>query len=437
MEKLTSFLEKYLVPFSTKLSANRFLKSISEGFSILLPVVMAGAIFTLLANFQIAPYQDFITMTHIKEILSFVPTVTTDMLAIYLSFLVGSSLCRNLGEQKGANIAGVLSLFAFLLMIPLGVSEVQGEATVTIAAALGTKWLGSAGLFSAMLIGLTVPVIYVWIVKRNWTIKMPEGVPPTIANSFSALIPGFIIAFLFASIRYGFSLTSFGSVNQFIYTMLQAPLTSLGASPFTYIVLILLCSMLWFFGLHGGMIIMPIMSLLYTAPGLENLAAYAQGSTMPNYITMSNWQIYASLGGAGGTFGLCILMVIFSKSKRYKTLGSLAIAPGVCGINEPVTFGMPMVLNTTMIIPFVLTPIITFTISYICTATGIVEVLNGTQIPLGTPIIMSALVAGGWRVAVLQVVLILIQMAIYFPFFRVLDRQACIEEENQQEEVQA
>lgn len=393
---------------------------------------MAGAIFTLLGNFQWQPYQDLITNIHLKEILSFVPTVTTDMLAVYLAFLVGYSLCKNLGEKDNASIAGALCLFVFFLLIPLGASEPLKDGGVAfVAKALGTQWLGSAGLFSAMIIGLIVPCIYVWILHKNWTIKMPEGVPPTIAKSFTALIPGFVIAFLFSFIRYGFSLTDFGSVNQFIYTMLQAPLTSLGASPFTYIVLIILCSALWFFGLHGGMIIMSVMSLLYTAPGLENLEAYAQGLDMPNIITMSNWSIYASLGGAGGTLGLCIVMLLFAKSKRYKALGSLAIAPGICGINEPVTFGMPMVLNTTMLIPFVLTPIITFSLSYICMSTGIVEPLNGTSVPLGTPVIVSAMIAGGWKQAVLQGVCILIQIGMYLPFFKVLDKQACEVEKNE------
>lgn len=425
MEKFTSALEKYLIPFSTKLSGNRFLKAISEGFSILLPIVMAGAIFTLLANLQFAPYQNFITATHIKEILSFVPMVTTDMLAIYLSFLVGYSLCKSLGHSENAAISGILSLFVFFLMIPLGVTEVKEGVAVSVSKALGTQWLGSAGLFTAMIIGLSVPVIYTWILKKNWTIKMPEGVPPTISKSFSALVPAFIIAILFATIRFGFSLTDYGNINQFIYTTLQTPLTSLGASPFTYIILIFLCSLLWFFGLHGGMIIMPILNLLYTAPGLENLAAYGAGLPIKNMISMSNWSIYASLGGAGGTLGLCILMVFFAKSKRYKTLGTLAIVPGMCGINEPITFGMPMVLNTTMILPFILTPILTFSLSYICTVMGIVEPLNGTQVPLGTPVIMNAIIAGGWKQALLQLVCVFIQIGIYLPFFKVLDKQAC------------
>lgn len=207
------FLEKTLVPLTDKLSCNRYLKAISEGFSILLPIIMIGAIFTLLANLQITPYQNFVTTTHLKEILSFAPTIS---------------------------------------------------------------------------------------------------------KSFSSIVPGFMIALVFCLVRYGMSLTSYGNLNQFIYTMLQTPLTNLGASPFTFIIFILMCSLMWFFGLHGGMIVMPFLTILYQAPALENLEAYAAGSQLPNMIMKANWSVYASLGGAGGTIGLCIAMLFFTKSQRDK-----------------------------------------------------------------------------------------------------------------------
>lgn len=428
MEKFMGFLEKTLVPLADKLSSNRYLKAISEGFSTLLPVIMIGAIFTLLANLQIGPYQEFVTATHLKEILSFAPTITTDFLAVYAVFLIGKSLCAKLGEESNSTIAGTLSLMVFFLLIPLGVQGGEGDNVVSVAAALGTKWLGAAGLFSAMIIGLVVPTIYVFLIHKNLTIKMPDSVPPTISKSFSSLVPGFIIAILFCFVRYGMSLTSYGNLNQFIYTMLQTPLTNLGASPFTFIIFILMCSLMWFFGLHGGMIVMPFLTMLYQAPALQNLEAYAAGSDMPNMIVKANWSVYASLGGAGGTIGLCIAMLFFTKSKRYKTLGKLALPAGLCGINEPITFGLPMVLNTIMIIPLLLTPVVTFLIAYGCTISGIVPPLNGTEIPLGTPVVFSGWLSGGLRVAILQVVLIGVQFVMYLPFIKVLDRQALKEE---------
>jgi len=437
MEKLTGFIEKALLPIASKFSTNRYLKAISNGFAMLLPVLMIGAIFTLLANLQIAPYQAFIQSIHLKEILAFAPTVTTDMLAVYAVVLIAKELAESSDMKAQSTIIATIALTCFLILIPLGVIATKGDVTITVAAALGTKWLGSAGLFTAMIIGLIVPTIYKFTLDKKLVFKMPDSVPPKIAQSFSALIPAFIIAFIFCLIRYGFTLTSYGNANQFIYTLLQKPLTGLGASPITFVIMIFLSSLCWFFGLHGGMIVMPFITMLYTSAGLENLKALADGVAMPNLITISSWGVYGALGGAGGTLGLCIVMVLFGKSKRYKSLAAIAFPSGICGINEPITFGLPMVLNTIMLIPLLLVPVITFGISYFCTILEIVPPLNGVMVPLGTPVIFSGWLTGGFKVAILQIVLILIQAIIYLPFFKVLDKQALLEENNNKEAQEA
>ncbi|MDK2968457.1 PTS transporter subunit EIIC [Lacrimispora sp.] len=431
MNNLTGLIEKYFVPMAGRLSKNKYLKAISNGFSVLLPITMIGAIFTLLANLQIAPYQSLITAVHLKEIFGFAPKVTTDMLAVYAVFLIGKALAEQYDfDDNVSTIVGALSLFSFLVLIPLGVSgkAEKSQEIVSIARAIPTTYLGAAGLFTAMIIGLLVPFIYQVFIKHNIVLKMPEQVPPTIAKSFSALIPAFSIAFIFGLIRFLFSLTPFEDANSFVYTMMKAPLANLGASPATFILFILVCSLMWFFGLHGGMIVMPFINVLYTAAGLENLEAYANGVAGPNLITNASWLIFASVGGAGGTLGLCILMVFMAKSSRYKTLGKLALPAGACGINEPITFGLPMVLNTIMIIPLIITPIATFLFSFFMMSIGIIPPLNGTTIPLGTPVVFAGLIAGGWKTAVLQIVLIAMQILIYLPFFKVLDKQAVLEE---------
>lgn len=433
MQKLTSLIEKYLLPLANKLSANKYLGAISNGFSMLLPITMVGAIFTLLTSLQIPAYQSFITVTHIKDVLGYAPKITTDLIAVYTVFLIGKACAEKLGMEKDSTVVGVIALMAFLLQIPVGVSGVASESKelVTIAGALPTTYLGSAGLFSAMIIGLIVPPMYKIFIDHNITIKMPEQVPPTISKSFSALIPGFVIAIVFSLLRFAFSYTPFGTFNDFIYSILRAPLSKLSASPITFVVFIIMCSLLWFFGLHGGMIVMPFLNILYMTAGLENLTAYGAGQPIPNIITVGNWSLFASLGGAGGTLGLCILMFFMAKSKRYKTLGKLALPCGICGINEPITFGLPMVLNTIMIIPLVLTPVLTFLISYFAMSLGIVPLPNGVGVPLGTPVVFSGLVSVGWQAAVLQVVLIAIQTLIYLPFFRILDKQALLEEQGE------
>ena len=432
MNNLTGLIEKYFIPVAGKVSKNKYLKAITNGFTLLLPIIMIGAIFTLLANLQIAPYQSFVKAVHLKEIFAFAPQVTTDMLAVYAVFLIGKALAEQFEfDDNVSTIVGALSLFSFMVLIPLGVSgkAEKSQEIVSVAGAVPTTYLGAAGLFTAMIVGLLVPSVYQIFTKHNIVIKMPEQVPQTVAKSFSSLIPAFSIAFIFGLIRFLFSLTRFGDANSFIYTMLKTPLTSLTASPATFILFILVSSIMWFFGLHGGMIVMPFINILYTTAGLENLEAYANGVAGPNLITNTSWIIFSTLGGSGGTLGLCIIMALMAKSARYKTLGKLALPAGFCSINEPITFGLPMVLNSIMIIPLIITPITTFLISYIMLRIGIIPPLNGTTIPIGTPVILAGLIAGGWKVAVLQVVLIAVQVIIYLPFFRVLDKQAVMEEQ--------
>lgn len=421
---LSNKLEKILMPIADKLSGNIYLKSISNGFMALLPVTMIGAIFALLANLAIPPYQAFIKTIHLKEIFNFFPSVTTNLLALYAVFLIAYSLSEKTKEKDHAIIVGITSLFVFLLMLPNGVIAKDGDISINVQNALDMKWLGAAGLFSAMIIGLLVPIIYNFIIRRNLFIKLPESVPPVVHKSFSGLIPGFIIAIIFGVIKYLFLTTSFGNFNQFIYSLLQEPLTGLGASPITFIILILLSSLFWFFGLHGGMLIIPFLQILYMSKTIENLDAFSKGAHMPNEIIMTNWFVYSALGGAGATLGLSVIMTFFSKSKQYKTLGKLSLPASICSINEPITFGFPIILNPTILVPFILSPIVCFLTSYGLIKFGIIPPLNGVQLPMGTPIFLSGWMTGGIKIAVVQLILVIIQMAIYFPFFKIIDNKA-------------
>lgn len=432
MDKFTETLEKYVLPFADKVSNNKSLQAIMSGFMTILPITLLGAIGTLLGSLQIPVYQEFITNVGLKVIFGYIPGVTTNMLALYAVYSIAKAMTENLGHKTQSTTAGVVTLFVFLMMIPLGVSGVAAESkeVVTIGGALNTMYLGSPGLFTAILLGLIVPRVYCFVLDRNWIIKMPEGVPPMVSNSFSSLIPTFIIAILFAFVRYGFSLTEYGNFNAFLYTMIQSPLKSLAASPFTFMLALVLVSFFWFFGIHGGLIVMPIITALYTPLNLENLAALEAGLAMPNMIVQSDWFIFGMIGGGGATLGFAIWMAFFAKSKRYKSLGRLALPASLCGINEPITFGAPVVMNPLLIIPFTLTPLVSFGLSYLLRVVGILTPLNGVGIPTGTPVIFSAFIAGGWMHALVQAGLIVIGFFIYYPFAKLLDKKALADEQS-------
>lgn len=426
LEKFQAAMEKTLIPFANKLSQNKVLKAISGGFSALLPIIMVGAIASLLSGLNIEVYQNFITSIGLKTIVSYISAYTTNMMAIYAVFSIGNSMAKQLECKDQSILVGIISLMVFLLTIPLGVSKDE----ITIAAAISTTYFGAPGLFTAMIIGCVVPPIYNIFVKHHIVIKMPDGVPPQIANGFSAIIPAVCITAVFAAIRQLCALTSFGTLSGLIYGLLKTPLSHLTNSPITFVVLLLFCNILWFFGIHGGMVTMSFLSMLYMAPALENLEAMAAGQPLPNMLTNTWWFTFAQLGGSGGIIGLAVCMFLFSKSERYKTLGKIAILPALCSISEPIVFGVPLVLNVMMLIPMILSPLFCFLTSYLMTSIGVLPYLNGIQLSTGTPIVLAGFLAGGWRAAIWQIVLVALQAVLYFPFFRMVDKQALEEEKN-------
>lgn len=253
---------------------------------------------------------------------------------------------------------------------------------------------------------------------------MPESVPENISSSFTALIPSFFVILFFTVVRLGFESTSFGTAQNFIYEILQAPLTNIGGSLPAMIVINLFACLLWAFGIHGTVIIGAIMDPIWLSLTAENAAAYANGSDLPNIITTEFQSNFVQLGGAGSTIGLVICMVIFAKSTQFKTLGKLALAPSIFNINEPVIFGTPIILNPLMLIPFVLSTIVPLIVTYFSMAVGLVPLTNGVNLPWTTPPVISGFLLSGWRGAVLQITMILLTTAIWYPFFKLSDNQS-------------
>lgn len=424
MDKIQELMQRTLLPVADRLSGSKILRAISGGFSMLLPVIMVGAIASLLAGFNVEAYQTFIASNGLKDIFNFVNTYSTNMLAVYAAFAIGKSMADELELEKQAPIAGITTLFVFLLVKPTGATQ-DG---VTIANVIDITYFGSAGLFTAMILGVVVPLIYNVFVKHNITIKMPDGVPPFIERSFAGIIPVVFIAFVFVVVRQLCGLTEFGTLDGLIYGILKAPLGALSESPLTFAFFCFLCNLLWFFGIHGGMVVMPFLSMLYMQPALENMEAFAAGAAMPNILTNTWWFTFVQVGGSGGIIGLTILMTFFAKSARYKQLGRIALIPSLCGISEPVVFGVPLMLNVLMFIPMIFGPLLSFILSYVATIAGIVPVLNGVQLSTGTPIIMAGFLTGGWVAALWQLVIVALQFVLYLPFFKMMDKQAYEEE---------
>ncbi len=205
---------------------------------------------------------------------------------------------------------------------------------------------------------------------------------------------------------------------------------ALSGSLFTYCALMFLSDVFWFFGIHGAQITAPFFMILFVTAGIDNQAALASGQPVANILT-TGFLSYLTLGGAGNTAGLAVNMLLFSKSRRYRTLGRLAILPSLCNVNEPILFGMPLILNPLMAFPFFVLPQITIILTYIAMGAGLLGLPRLAMGTSGMPLFLDGLLMCGISGVVWQLILIGITWAGYYPFFRIQDERARREEQGE------
>ena len=192
----------------------------------------------------------------------------------------------------------------------------------------------------------------------------------------------------------------------------------------------------WFFGVNGGSVVGAVFNPILQTLSAENLAAFQAGGALPNIISQQFQDLFATFGGAGSTLSLLIAMLLFCRSKRVRELGKLALIPGIFGINEPIIFGLPILLNPLMLIPFMLVPTINIVISYFCMSLGLVPLCSGVAIPWTMPVILSGFLATGWQGAVLQLVLVILGVFLYMPFIKMMDKQYLADESKKNDETE-
>lgn len=424
MDTFMAKFEDVFLPLANKLNTNRVIQSVSRGLMSMLAVLMVGALGAIFLNLPIDAYQQFITSTNLKGVFQTLVNATTNMFALYAAFGIAFAYARE--TKHDAFIAGFISLVSFLVITPM-VTQGEGWEAVTN---LPLSWLGATGLFTAMFVAIVSTKIYVKISDMGLVIKMPDGVPEFVSRSFVGIIPGLIIVILFAVLSYVVSLTPFGNVHQLIYGVIGMPLQSLGNNVFTALLIYFLSGLCWFFGIHGIAVVGAIIPIWFGAD-FANMGAMAAGvanSELPNIITYSWINVVSSPGGAGATIGLVIWLTFFSKTKRYKAFGKVAFVPSLFNINEPVTFGLPCVLNPVLMIPYIFLPVINIMIAYALTVSGILPRSFGIGAPMGTPLVVQAIFTGGWKLALFQAFAIVLSLAVYYPFFRILEKKQLEEE---------
>ncbi|WEA53663.1 PTS cellobiose transporter subunit IIC [Weissella paramesenteroides] len=422
----SNVLNEKIIPFFQRLSGSRHLVALRDGMTAAVPMIIIGSVFMIVAQFPIQGYQDFMAHTFGSNWATVVQYPTNASFHI-MGLVAVAGISYNLARSYKVDpfSAMVVAIGAFILTIPLKVDK-AGAMWVPL------QQLDSSGLFIAILVGLFITDLYVWLVHKNLTIKMPSTVPPAVSNSFASLFPGALALILMWIIRMAVEASPMESIPNIINFVLQEPLSHLNNSlPGAIIVELFVC-LLWFFGIHGANTVSGVMMPIWLGAMTQNANALQAGKELPNIVTQQFYDNFVHMGGSGATIGLAFMLAFLSKSKEFKTLGKLVVGPAFFNVNEPIVFGMPVVMNYKMLLPFVLAPMANVITTYTAMSTGIVAKTMGVMVPWTTPPIISGYLATGHLSgAVLQVVNIVIDGLIYYVFFKSMDRNHLAEEKGE------
>lgn len=413
------------------ISNNRYLKPISKGMVMTIPATMTGAMCTLVGNIGIESYQNFLVSTGLKSLLQLPGLFTTNILSLIVVYFVSFYFVKSF--KIDGMVPGILSIICFLIITPAGNAKLaDGNALSYIS----YDWIGSKGMFVALIVGLLVGKLYSLFILNNITIHMPKSVPSFVEKSFASLIPFFCISLIFTIFSWLISLTSFNNIHNIVYSFLQLPFQAIGGSLGGVLATYVFVNVLWWFGLHGKAIGFIALYPILLASGADNLAATNAGTVPPHIFDLGFTTIFMEIGGGGCILGLAILFAFTAKSRRYRDVGRITFVPTFFGINEPITFGTPIVLNPSFFIPTVVTPLVTGLLGYFSIITGLIPRMTGASLPTGIPTFFNAFILAGWRGLIVQIVAVVVSVMIYYPFFRKVDRdeykaeQELLNEEN-------
>ncbi|MBG9452744.1 PTS lactose transporter subunit IIC [Lysinibacillus sphaericus] len=411
------FLEEKFVPVAARVGNQRHLVAIRDGFITIMPLTIVGSLAVLVNNLPIKFYQNALDAIWKHETWTQwggnIWGATFGILSLLLAFTIAYNLAKS--YDKDGLSAGVISLSSYMTFGTFAEGGLTGLTT------------GTGGLFIAIIVALLSTEVFCRLSGNpKLLIKMPNGVPPAVSKSFAALLPAIITIGLFALVRTiisaGFDIPDI--VGSF-YTAIQEPFMGLTNTWVAALVLAFIPTFLWTLGVHGANIIEPFMQTI-NLPAIEaNVKAISSGEVAPYIVNKPFFDAFINMGGSGTTIALIIaIFIIARKNKQYNTVGKLSAAPGLFNINEPLLFGLPIVLNPVLFVPFILTPMVNVTIAFFATKWGFVPAATVSPPWTTPPIINGFLATQSWQGAVLSIVLLIIAVCIYLPFISMANRVA-------------
>lgn len=439
LEGFTDWMEEHFVPVAAKIGSNKFLVAIRDAFVAIMPITMTGAIATLLNVFFRDLPNSYWPDLHIAENMSWLISIngnvwwaTLSMLSLAFVFALGYQVAKTF---KTDALAGGLVAFASYIAVTPQVATIA-EAGPNGADAVGWgflnyNYLDAKGLFIALIIGLISSIIYSKLMNnKKMTIKMPDSVPPAVSRAFASIIPGIIAIYVCGIAAWATSEMTGGlAIGDVVLKYVQMPFLGLSQGLGAVLIIVLAVQLLWFFGLHGTNVLGAVLDGTYLTALTMNDSLYQAGQPMEYLWTRGTFDAFVWMGGAGCTIAFVIAILIFSKRADSRAVAKMSAPMAVFNINEPVVFGMPVVLNPIYFIPWLLVPCVLTIVSYLVIAAGWVPYVH-VVVPWVVPPILYAFLATGGSIAaaILALVNLVIAVAIWSVFVIMANRVQTEEE---------
>jgi len=421
MHKLIELIEKGK-PFFEKISRNIYLRAIRDGFIAGMPVILFSSIFILIAYVPNAWGFHWS-----KDIETFLMTPYSYSMGI-LAFFVGGTTAKALTDSKNRDLPATNQINFLSTMLASMVGFLLMAAEPAKEGGFLTAFMGTKGLLTAFIAAFVTVNVYKVCVKNNVTIRMPEDVPPNISQVFKDLIP-FTVSVV---ILYGLELLVKGTLGVTVAESIGTLIAPLFSAADGYLGITLIFgayAFFWFVGIHGPSIVEPAIAAITYANIDVNLHLIQAGQHADKVITSGTQMFIATMGGTGATLIVPFLFMWICKSDRNRAIGRASVVPTFFGVNEPILFGAPIVLNPIFFVPFIFTPIVNVWIFKF-----FVDTLNmnsfSANLPWVTPGPLGIVLGTNFQVLsfILAGLLVVVDTIIYYPFVKVYDEQILEEE---------
>ena len=421
MNKLIGLIEKGK-PFFEKISRNIYLRAIRDGFIAGMPVILFSSIFILIAYVPNAWGFHWS-----KDIETFLMTPYSYSMGI-LAFFVGGTTAKALTDSVNRSLPATNQINFLSTMLASMVSFLLMAAEPAKDGGFLTAFMGTKGLLTAFIAAFVTVNVYKVCVKNNVTIRMPEEVPPNISQVFKDLIPFTLSVVLLYALELVVKASLHVTVAESIGTLL-APLFSAADGYLGITIIFGAYAFFWFVGIHGPSIVEPAIAAITYANAEVNLKLIQQGMHADKILTSGTQMFIVTLGGTGATLVVPFMFMWLTKSKRNRAIGRASVVPTFFGVNEPILFGAPLVLNPIFFIPFIFAPIANVWIfKFFIDTLGMNSFT--ANLPWTTPAPLGLVLGTNFQFLsfVLAALLIVVDVVIYYPFLKVYDEQILEEE---------